>query len=217
MLLSILLVYIRNENNKEIIMEYSSMSYYVVNENFCQNIHNGEIEDAKKLMEHELFNPNYENENAITHLQSAAETDNIEMLDALYAKGADPSKDFDALNVAAAWNHPRSIEWLVDHGADVHLNNEDALRTAVHYDKTEAAEMLINKGSDVEVAISHTEKITEEKAQWLRSTANSVKLANKLDTNLPQKDSYEDMMRKLGLQHKAKQEKSITRAGKIKV
>ncbi|MBH9720531.1 ankyrin repeat domain-containing protein [Burkholderia contaminans] len=198
-------------------MEY--MNYYTANEKFVENMHNGYITDAKKLMEHEQFNPNYENENAITHLQSAAEVDNIEMLDALYAKGADPSKDIDALNTAAAWNHPNSIEWLVDHGADVHLNNEDALRTAVHYDKREAAEMLINKGADVEVAIPQIKNIKEETAQWLRSTANSVKLANKLDTTLAQKDNYEDMMKKLGLQHKAKQEQSqsITRAGKIKV
>ncbi|WP_176731462.1 ankyrin repeat domain-containing protein [Burkholderia cenocepacia] len=192
------------------------MNYNVVNEKFCENIHNGKIEDAKKLMEHENFNASYENKNAITHLQSAAEIDNIEMLNALYSKGADPRKDIDALNVAAQWNHTRSIEWLVDHGADVHLNREDALRTAVHYDKKEAAEMLIKKGADVEVAISHTEEITTEKAQWLRSTANSVELANKLDAKLPQKDSYEDMMKKLGIQHKEKQEQSITRAGKIK-
>ncbi|WP_261530721.1 hypothetical protein [Burkholderia multivorans] len=40
---------------------------------------------------------------------------------------------------------------------------------------------------------------------------------NKLEEKLAQKDSYEDMMRKLGIQHKDKQEQSITRAGKIKL
>ncbi|MBH9720532.1 DUF4116 domain-containing protein [Burkholderia contaminans] len=46
---------------------------------------------------------------------------------------------------------------------------------------------------------------------------NRIVNKNKLDTNLAQKDPYEDMMRKLGIQHKDKQEQSITRAGKSKL
>ncbi|WP_077188869.1 DUF4116 domain-containing protein [Burkholderia cenocepacia] len=40
---------------------------------------------------------------------------------------------------------------------------------------------------------------------------------NKLEKELAPKDSYEEMMRKLGAEHKAKQEQSITRAGKQKI
>ena len=56
----------------------------------------------------------------------------------------------------------------------------------------------------------------QEKFDHAQEVANKLN-AIKLDRELPQKDSYEDMMKKLGIQHKDKQEQSITRAGKIKV
>ncbi|WP_146124237.1 hypothetical protein [Burkholderia multivorans] len=56
----------------------------------------------------------------------------------------------------------------------------------------------------------------QEKFDHAQEVANKLN-AIKLDRELPEKDTYEEMMRKLGIQHKDKQEQPITRAGKIKV
>ena len=194
------------------------MDYYTVNENFISDIRQGYVTDAKKLMEHELFDANYSGERGSTHLEAvAASRDNPEIMKALIDKGADSRQYPYALILASHWGYLGNMAVLIDHGADIHAKREHALVVAIEAHQTGATQMLINKGADVEIAIPQVRNIKEETAQWVRDTANSVKLANKLDTTLPQKDSYEDMMKELGIQHKDKQEQSITRAGKIKV
>lgn len=198
------------------------MDYYTVNENFIESIHNGYIADAKKLMEHEQFNVHYENESGTTHLQAAAETNNTEILDALYAKGVDPRKDGEALCRATAWNNLNSMSWLIEHGSDVHIDNEKPLRYAIFEDHREAAQMLISNGSNAERAIDSYQsqdkfKIMDKDFEWVREIATKVDLANKLQQNLAPKDSYEEMMKKLGIEAKAKKEQTLTRGGSIKL
>ncbi|ONV40560.1 hypothetical protein A8E86_17310 [Burkholderia cenocepacia] len=201
----------------------------MVNEKFIASLHEGYIADAKKLMEHEQFNPNYENDNGITHLQTAATINNTEMLDCLYRKGADPKKDGEALCVATAWNNLNSMAWLIEHGADVNASRGLPLREAIYENHREAAQILIANKASVDLAINtiheqeqgKARKTSDESFQWLRDIENKIELANKLTQNLaekaPQADSYEAMMKKLGAEHKAKQEQSITRAGRIKM
>ncbi|WP_141718649.1 ankyrin repeat domain-containing protein [Burkholderia cenocepacia] len=194
------------------------MDYYTVNENFISDIHQGYVADAKKLMEHELFDANYSGEHGSTHLGAVASSrDNPEIMKALIDKGADPRQNPDALIYSSHWGHLGNMAVLIEHGADIHAKQEHALVASIEAHQTGATQMLINKGADVEIAIPQARNIKEETAQWVRDTASKIKTKNKLDINLPQKDSYEDMMKKLGIQHKGKQEQSITKEGKIKI
>ncbi|KAB0640692.1 ankyrin repeat domain-containing protein [Burkholderia stagnalis] len=164
------------------------MDYYTVNSNFISDIHQGYTEDAKKLMEHELFDANFVGESGSSHLVAvAAARDNPKMIKALIDKGAEPKNEPDALFMAAHWGNLGNMAMLIDNGADVHLKA---------------------------VAL----KTNNEKAKdWAEKYINSIEMNNKLNTELKEKDSYEEMMKKLGVEHKAKQEQTITRAGRTKM
>ena len=97
------------------------MDYYTVNENFISDIRQGYVTDAKKLMEHELFDANYSGERGSTHLEAvAASRDNPEIMKALIDKGADSRQYPYALILASHWGYLGNMAVLIDHGADIH-------------------------------------------------------------------------------------------------
>ncbi|KAB0640691.1 hypothetical protein F7R25_04120 [Burkholderia stagnalis] len=85
-----------------------------------------------------------------------------------------------------------------------------ALLEAANNGHLKVAQFLVDKGIKPEIALNST---NDEVKQW----ANSHVMNNKLTNELKEKDSYEEMMRKLGVEHKAKQEQTITRAGRTKM
>ncbi|KAB0640690.1 hypothetical protein F7R25_04115 [Burkholderia stagnalis] len=86
---------------------------------------------------------------------------------------------------------------------EVNQKHEALIKQAIETFKITEETYLASKGDRDELNLS------DENRGLLRR--------NNLETKLKEKDSYEEMMRKLGVEHKAKQEQSITRAGKQKI
>lgn len=178
------------------------MSYYEVNEEFIEKLHARYTADAKKLMEHEQFDPNYMNEAGTTHLQAAAEVNNTEILSELIKKGADikAEQNQDTLKQAAYWGNNESVGVLLDAGMDIHYNDEQALRASLVGDKKETSQLLLSRDANADVAIERVltdstdplkgsiklNQSQQESLEWLRATAEKIHLKNKFDQQLKQ-------------------------------
>ncbi|ANJ72256.1 hypothetical protein A9Y76_07155 [Ralstonia insidiosa] len=178
------------------------MTYYEVNEEFIEKLHGRYTIDAKKLMEHEQFDPNYINEAGTTHLQAAAEVNNTEILSELIKKGADikAEQNQDTLKQAAYWGNNESVGVLLDAGMDIHYNDEQALRASLVGDKKETSQLLLSRDANADVAIERVltdstdplkgsiklNQSQQESLEWLRATAEKIHLKNKFDQQLKQ-------------------------------
>lgn len=179
-----------------------AMTYYEVNEEFIEKLHSRYTIDAKKLMEHEQFDPNYINEAGTTHLQAAAEVNNTEILSELIKKGADikAEQNQDTLKQAAYWGNNESVGVLLDAGMDIHYNDEQALRASLVGDKKETSQLLLSRDANADVAIERVltdstdplkgsiklNQSQQESLEWLRATAEKINLKNKFDQQLKQ-------------------------------
>lgn len=54
-----------------------------------------------------------------------------------------------ALRGATNWGKTDTVEYLLEHGANIHAENDEALRTAVKYRKTDTMKCLLELGADI--------------------------------------------------------------------
>lgn len=199
------------------------MDYYSVNDGLIKAIRDNDTDLANSLMKEDLFDPNHVNHDwEASPLSAAADIDNVDMLKALIDKGADVNQWPEPLCSAASWGHTNSMLYLLERGADIHANGEAALVTAVlhrqgitdNQNVSEGIEALISKGANVEVAIAsldeHTKQmkmkpVDDETKQWMRDTASTVNLKDKIEASLNQKDEFKNIMQGLG-KHTAQQQ-----------
>lgn len=72
------------------------------------------------------------------------------MVQLLLQKGADVhAQDDEALLSAADFGHDRIVQMLLTAGADIHADNDDALRSAVCNSHHSVVQMLLKAGADV--------------------------------------------------------------------
>ncbi|MCA8457924.1 ankyrin repeat domain-containing protein [Burkholderia multivorans] len=197
------------------------MTYYEVNEEFIEKLHSRYTADAKKLMEHEQFDPNYMNEAGTTHLQAAAEVNNTEILSELIKKGADVAAEHnqDALKQASYWGNNDTVNVLLDAGMDIHYNDEQALRASLVDNQKDTSQLLLSRKANADVAIERIANdnldplkgsILLQREQlraviWLRDTADKISLKNKLEDDTSSKSDFKSIMQGLG-QHAAQQQ-----------
>jgi len=82
--------------------------------------------------------------------QWASENGHLEVVKLLVEKGADIHADNDnALRWASKNGHLEVVEFLVEKGADIHANNDGALKWASKNGYLEVVEFLVEKGADI--------------------------------------------------------------------
>ncbi|MCA7983695.1 MULTISPECIES: ankyrin repeat domain-containing protein [Burkholderia cepacia complex] len=97
------------------------------------------------------------------------------------------------LKVAAKYGQPEVIMYLADKGADVHVDNDAAIRHAVQHSKLESVQCLVSLGANVDAAIEATNECSpecpEELKGWLLAWKNAKELRDSLEVDLTEKET----------------------------
>ena len=86
------------------------------------------------------------------HLIIASSKGELEQVQVLVAQGANINGG--CLQSAAKYGHFKVVEYLVEHGADINIDNSEPLRWASTYGKLIIVRYLVSKGADI-TAFNH--------------------------------------------------------------
>lgn len=87
-------------------------------------------------------------------LKYIGEWKNVEVMKYLIKHGADVHADNDyAIRYSAINGYLEVVKYLIEHGADVHADNDFALRCSVEMGNLEVVKYLLEQGADVHAAI----------------------------------------------------------------
>ncbi|WP_082932811.1 ankyrin repeat domain-containing protein [Ralstonia insidiosa] len=165
----------------------------------------------------ELPKPNYESKEEIQDaaLQVSAENGHLEVTKYLVEQGTNIHADDDAaLRNSAGDGHLSVVKYLVEQGANIHAKNDLALCLSAGFGHLEVAKYLVDQGSDPQKVIDCEESDKSVK-EWAEKYINSRDMSNKLENELMQKPSFQDMLKKLGKQ--SAQQQGLTQSGKRKM